>query len=174
MAGSRCTSCTQNQKRHRKAPEPAEGVNATSPATRAESKRVRRKQSKLRNAEARIGTWSEKHKEFLKGATGNTECPKKPWNEKDTLEVRAKRRDFAPRRDAACDPLPRKRLRLYRLQPLNRTDRKEPKRVVASNDREEAKRPATAPKETQQTPKRKAKKGITKIKAPRTCLRAEK
>ena len=36
--------------------------------------------------------------------------PAKTLEQKDTLEARARRRDFAPRRDAASDPLPRMRL----------------------------------------------------------------
>ena len=66
------------------------------------------------------------------------------------------------------------RLRLYRLQPLNRANRKGLNRVAANNDREESKQPAMVPKRDSADPKRKAKKGKMKNKAPRTCLRAEK
>ena len=66
----------------------------------------------------------------------------------------------SPRRDAACDPHPRMRLRLYRLQPMKRTNRKGLTRVVT-------------PKGEAENPKRKAEKGKMKSEAPRTCLRAE-
>ena len=93
--------------------------------------------------------------------------PATTLEEKEALEARAKRRDFAPRRDAACDPLPPTRLRLCRLDPLESINRKRLTRQLRNNKGRGTRKLAVALNPEAKTPKRNARKREGENEAPK-------